>query len=88
MKIKETNEPDRFGIYPCCWVTGKDACPQNVQEWLFKHYQGYKFAVIFDCTKEEYETEKETPVYFLDELFDEIVEYIGVDDVKKRLDKY
>lgn len=86
MKIKETDRPDRFGIYPCCWVSGKDACPQSIQEWLYTHYQGYKFAIIFDCTKDEYEEVKEVPIYFLDTLLKETVNYIGIDEVKQLLE--
>lgn len=84
MKIREDDEQDRFGEYPCCWVSGKDACPQNIQEWLYRHCQGYKFAILFDCTKDEFEEpEKETPVYFLDTIFDEFLDYIGSDKIKE-----
>ena len=86
MKVMENEKQDGFGGYPCCWVSGKDSCPQNIQEWLYRNYQGYKFAILFDCTKDEFEEpEKETPVYFLDTLFDEFLEYIGMDKVKEWL---
>lgn len=85
MKIKERDEPDIFGVYPCCWVSGKDACPQNIHEWLFRHYQGYKLAIIFDCTKDVFEDIKETPVYIISDVFEEIVEYIGINEAEKKL---
>jgi len=84
MKISEKETMDRYGVYPCCWVSGKDATPQNLHEWLFNHYQGYKFMVMFDCTKDEFEEpDKETPVYFLDTVLEEILEYAGVDKIKE-----
>ncbi|MCM1236385.1 MAG: hypothetical protein NC489_40410 [Ruminococcus flavefaciens] len=84
MKVNEKEKPDRFGIYPCCWVSGRDATPQKLQEWLFYHFQGYKFAIILDCTKDEYEIPaKETPIYFLDTLLEEFLEYAGLDAVKE-----
>lgn len=89
MKVNETEKPDRYGEYPCCRVSGKDANPQNIHEWLYRNYDGYKFAIIFDCTKDEWEElDKETPVYFLDAILDEVINYCGADAVRKRLDKY
>lgn len=89
MKVNETEKPDRYGTYPCCRVSGKDANPQNIHEWLYRNYEGYKFAIIFDCTKDEWEEpDKETPVYFLDTILDEVISYCGVDEVRKRLEKY
>lgn len=88
MKARESDEQDRFGEYPCCWISGKDANPQNIYEWLHRNYQGYKFAILFDCTKDEFEEpEKETPVYFLDTFFDEVLAYIGIDKVKEWINK-
>lgn len=86
MKIKERDVTDIFGTYPCCWVSGKDACPQNIHEWLFKHYQGYKLAIILDCTKDAFEDIKETPVYFIDDILKEIIDYIGIKEVEKRVE--
>ncbi len=88
MKINENEKTDRFGVYPCCWVSGKDACPQNIQEWLYAHFQGYKFAIVFDCTKDEYEEVREVPVYFLDTMLKETVDYIGTEEVKQRLENW
>jgi len=89
MKIKETDKPDRNGVYPCCWISGRDATPQKIYEWLFYHFQGYKFAVMFDCTKDEFEDmDKETPVYFADGILDEVLDYVGIDAVKKWLNEH
>lgn len=89
MKIVDLDmDEDVHGITPCCLVSGKDANPRDIHQWLFSHYQGYKFAVVFDCTKDEWEyLEKNTPVYFLDTLDEEFLEYIGIQRVKEWLEK-
>ncbi len=88
MKVNESEKEDRFGIYPCCRVSSKDAIPQNIHEWLYRHHEGFKFAIVFDCTKDEWEeSDKETPVYFLDSILDEVISYCGVDAVRKRLEE-
>lgn len=86
MKVNELEKVDRFGIYPCCRISGRDANPQKIQEWLYRHHEGYKFAIIFDCTKDEWEEpDKESMIYFLDDILDEIINYCGADAVRKRL---
>ena len=72
MKIIEEEREDRYGNYPI-WIKGSDATPQKIHEELFNRFggQGYKFAIIFDVSKDEWEDpEKETPIYFMDELTD------------------
>ena len=89
MKIIEEERADRFGRYPI-WIKGKDANQQKIYEELYQQYggQGYKFAIVIDCSHDEFEdAEKETPVYFLDELLDEIISYCGVEEVRRRLDE-
>lgn len=89
MKIIEEEREDRYGNYPI-WIKGSDATPQKIQTELFGRYggQGYKFAIIFDCTKDEWEEpEKETPVYFLDEILDELIQYCGLEELRRRLDE-
>ena len=50
MKVNQEEKVDRYGIYPHIRVSGKDANPQNIHEWLYSHYgTGYKFVMIFDC---------------------------------------
>ncbi len=89
MKIIEEEREDRYGNYPI-WVKGSDATPQKIQEELFRRYggQGYKFAIVFDVSKDEWEEpEKETPVYFLDEILDELIVYCGAEKIRRILDE-
>lgn len=89
MKVFEDEKADRFGNYPI-WISGKDANPQKIYEELYSRYggQGYKFAIIFDCSMEEWEEpEKETPVYFLDDILDELIYYCGIEEVRRRLEE-
>ena len=89
MKIIEEEREDRYGNYPI-WIKGSDATPQKIHEELFNRFggQGYKFAIIFDVSKDEWEDpEKETPIYFMDELLDELIRYCGTEKVKKELAK-
>lgn len=89
MKVFEDEKTDRFGNYPI-WISGKDANPQKIYEELYSRYggQGFKFAIIFDCSKEEWEEpEKETPVYFLDTVLDELISYCGIEEVRRRLEE-
>ena len=79
MKIIENGEQDRFGKYP---IIFKSASVKQIDEWLFDHYWGYKFAIIFDTTKDEYEVMDKSYVYFLDEVLDEAAEYAGKKVVK------
>lgn len=74
MKVIDSGEPDRFGEYP---IIFKSANVKQINEWLFDHYQGYKFAIIFDTTKDEYEEMDEAYVYFLDGVLNEAAEYVG-----------
>lgn len=56
-----------------------DATPQKIHDALWKNGlcgEGYKFAMVFDESKDEYEEPpKETELYFLDDLLEEVVEY-------------
>ena len=86
MHIFEDEKTDRFGNYPI-WIKGKDANPQKIHEELYRRYggQGYKFAIVFDCSADEWENpEKETPVYFLDTILDELIFYCGPEEVRRR----
>lgn len=82
MKIKDGIQ-DKYGRYPLR-VTGMKSL-KELHEYLFSNYQGYKFAIVFDETKEEFEElEKEIFVYFLDEIAEEVAEYTDCEFVKKR----
>ena len=90
MKVYEDENADRYGNYPALRIKGKDANPQKIYEELWNRYggQGYKFAIVFDCSKEEFEDpEKETPIYFLDAILEEMINYCGVEEVRRRLDE-
>ena len=90
MKVYEDEETDRYGSYPI-WISGKDANPQKIQDELFRRYggDGYKFAIVFDCSGDEWEEpDKKTPVYFLDDIFEEMINYIGIEKARELLDKY
>lgn len=89
MKIIESEREDRYGNYPI-WIKGSDATPQKIQDELFRRYggQGYKFAIVFDVSKDEWEEpEKKTAVYFLDEILDELIAYCGVKKIRRILDE-
>ena len=46
------------------------------------------FAVMIDCTKDEYENPEESePVYFLDTVVEEVIDYCGIDTVQKKIDE-
>ena len=85
MKIKEEERQDKYGEYPACWVKSADLT--RLQEWLFNNFNGYKFAVVFDCMKDEYEEAKEMPVYFLDCVSKELIAYAGKDAIKRELEE-
>lgn len=45
----------------------------DVYEWLFNHYNGYKFGIVLDCSLSEHpEPDAKIYVNFLDELMDEV----------------
>lgn len=82
MRIDEEYKPGPYGTEPSFWVSGADATPQKIYEELFSRMggSGYVMAIVIDISRDEYETPpKVTPVYYLDELFDLMCEYIGTD---------
>lgn len=89
MKLAESDgEENKYGQIPGFVVTGSDATPQKISEalWIAIGGQGYKFAMIFDMSGDEYEEPpKETPVYFLDDLLQEMLVYAGRDRVLTEL---
>jgi len=74
MTVIDDGRTDRFGNYP---IIFKSCTPKQIHEWLFDHYQGYKFAIVFDETKDEYEEMGEYFVYFLDGILAEAADYSG-----------
>lgn len=82
IRIHEEYKPGPYGTEPSLWVSGADATPQKIYEELFSRMggSGYVMAIVIDISRDEYETPpKVTPVYYLDELFDLMCEYIGTD---------
>lgn len=67
---------DRFGRYPIIFK-GRNIKLEDIHQWLFEHYQGYKFAIVIDETVDEFEEQftKLVYVYFLDEIREELEAY-------------
>lgn len=67
---------DRFGRYPIIFK-GKNVKLEDIHNWLFSHFQGYKFAIVIDETIDEFEEQftKLVYVYFLDEIKEELEDY-------------
>lgn len=78
---------DRNGI-PCLIFNTTDL--KKIHDWLWSHYNRYKFIVILDESKDEYEAfGYQTFVYFGDVALDEIAEYYDRKVVaKKRVEEY
>lgn len=79
MKVYEGEEhEDRHGRYPLVFTGFKKL--EEIHDYLFKHYYGYKFAIVFDETHDEWEPYgSEARVYFLDEVLEEAMLYAGKD---------
>ena len=73
MKVIVCDEEDRSGACPILFP--KSATMADIHEWLWMNYQGYKFGIVFDETKDEYESMTEARVYFLDGLKKEVDTY-------------
>lgn len=81
MRVIEGIE-DKFGRCPLR-VTGLKNLAE-LHEYLWHNYNGFKFAIVFDETKDEYEEyDKEILVYFLDELAGELASYADLNFTKK-----
>lgn len=67
---------DRFGKYPIIFK-GRNIKLEDIHQWLFEHYQGYKFAIVIDETVDEFEEQftKLVYFYFLDEIREELETY-------------
>lgn len=81
--IDNDSTQDRYGKYPIVFKGAKNL--REVHDYLWRHYNGYKFAIIFDETKDEYEDYGTSIlVYFLDEILDEAAEYANAKIVPKQ----
>lgn len=91
MKFRQNNDckEDIYGRTPAAYISGKDATQQNIHDAIWKNNLngcGYKFAMVLDESKDEYEPlGKETELYFLDDILEEVCEYAGVERVKEWL---
>lgn len=82
MTVIENYEEKRTGRYPLVFKGYKNL--QEVHDYLYQHFQGYHFCIMFDETKDEYEPyPKELYVYFSDDALPEIAEYSGYKVIKK-----
>lgn len=49
MKIKEIEKKDNRDQWACLWVSGADATPQKIWQWLWENnYQMDKFVILLD----------------------------------------
>lgn len=75
MTVNECYE-DKYGR--SCIVFSGVKKFSDVYDWLFNHYNGYKFAILLDCSMSEYpEPDSKIYVHFLDELHDEVAMEAG-----------
>lgn len=76
MKVIESEDPDRFGKYPI--IFPKSATVPDIYNWIYDHYgaEGYKFGIVIDVSRDMREDFGRPYVYFLDELKDEVEDYI------------
>ena len=68
---------DSVGRYP---IIFSSANLKEINDWLFNNYggEGYKFAIIVDVSKDEYEPwGSKTYAYFLDDIAGEVAAYKG-----------
>ena len=75
--IEDESTEDRAGRYPIVFKGVKK--PQEIFDYLFQHYQGYKFAVLFDVSHDEWCEYGDIKAYFLDEIMEEAMCYSGKD---------
>ncbi len=82
MKVLE-DETDRYGRSMFVFSGVKNI--DEVYTWLQQHYSGYKFGMVFDCTRDELqEPDRKFYVYFLDELTEEVMAYSDFVKVDKK----
>lgn len=82
MKVFE-DKTDRYGRSMFVFSGVKNI--DEVYTWLQQHYSGYKFGMVFDCTRDELqEPDRKFYVYFLDELTEEVMAYSDFIKVDKK----
>ena len=81
--MKVVEEEDRYGRSLLIFSGVKSI--DEVYFWLQTHYSGYKFGMVFDCTRDELqEPDRKFYVYFLDELTEEVMAYSDFIKVDKK----
>lgn len=91
MKIIENTEgaEDFAGRFPVCTVKGAELA--KIADWLFSKHSDYKFGMVISTMGEypvpENPAEYTVDVLFLDDLFTEIVAYMGCDKAQQWLDE-
>lgn len=67
-----TDKQDRFGNFPI-WFYSRNL--RDINDYLQHHYDGYKFAIVIDCTLGEIAPlEKPLPVYFFGDIAKEVAQ--------------
>lgn len=81
MKVIEDKQ-DRFGNFPI-WFNSYNL--KDISEWLYSRYNGFKFAIVIDVSKDSDGDvlEKPLPVYFMDDIAEEVAQEAD----KKLVDK-
>jgi len=81
MKVIEDKQ-DRFGNFPI-WFNSYNL--KDISEWLYSRYNGFKFAIVIDVSKDSDGDvlEKPLPVYFLGDIAEEVAQEVD----KKLVDK-
>lgn len=81
MKVIEDKQ-DRFGNFPI-WFNSHNL--KDISEWLYSRYNGFKFAIVIDVSKEGDGDvlEKPLPVYFMGDIAEEV----ALEADKKLVDK-
>jgi ribosomal protein S24E len=69
----KVNEDYLDGYGRSCLVFSGVRKFSDVYDWLFEHYNGYKFCIVLDCSTSEYpEPDNKIYVHFMDELQEEV----------------
>lgn len=81
MKVIEDKQ-DRFGNFPI-WFNSYNL--KDISEWLYSRYNGFKFAIVIDVSKDGDGDvlEKPLPVYFMGDIAEEVAQEAD----KKLVDK-
>ncbi|WP_173459059.1 hypothetical protein [Ruminococcus flavefaciens] len=69
----KVNENYSDGLGRSCLVFSGVRKFSDIYDWLFEHYNGYKFCIVLDCSLSEYpEPDSKIYVHFMDDLQEEV----------------